>query len=144
MLTGATLADVSNEYFTEAYGIHDPGRYCREYDSHQRDSAHHIATHPPGAVLTYYGLIRLYRATGLSVSAQGLVEWLHGQRAGAIMDQAARLPTVRRIPSDRAADPIALTRPVGDALRAPCGGLWTDALGLRALRRRCAGRHGAG
>jgi len=111
MLTGATLADVSNEYFAEAYGIHDPGRYCREYDSHQRDSAHHIATHPPGAVLTYYGLIRLYRATGLSVSAQGLVEWLHGQRAGAIMDQAARLPTVRRIPSDQVALPtlVALT-----------------------------------
>lgn len=130
-LTSATLADVSNEYFVEAYRIGDPIRYCRGYASHQRESAHHIATHPPGAVLTYYGLIRLYRATGLSVAARGVVEKLHGRSAGAIMDQAAAMPTARRIPSDQVALPtlIALTFALLGMLcvlpAAACGGmLW--------------------
>lgn len=110
-LTAATLADVSNEYFAEAYHIRDPIQYCREYAAHQTESAHHIATHPPGAVLTYYGLIHLYRDTGASLAAKRLVERLHGEKAAVIMDGIAQLPTAERIPSDQIALPtlVALT-----------------------------------
>jgi hypothetical protein len=110
-LTAASLSDVSNEYFVDAYRISDPVRYCREYGSHQAESGHHIATHPPGAVLTYYGTVEFYRSTGLSRQAQGMAEWLHGEEAGAVMDTVDRIPTARRIPSDQVALPalVALT-----------------------------------
>lgn len=51
-LIAGTASSVATEYFGVAAGVQDPWAYCRTYAETQREG-HHVATHPPGAVLAY-------------------------------------------------------------------------------------------
>ena len=96
-LTAATVTDVSCEYFGEAYRLTDPLAYCAGYAEHQRASGHHLATHPPGAVLTYWAIIEAARATGLDEAARPLVEGLAGARSRDMAEAFRHIPTARPI-----------------------------------------------
>jgi len=96
-LTAAAVTDVSCEYFGEAYELKDPIAYCAGYAEHQRTSGHHLATHPPGAVLTYWVVIQAARATGLDEAARPLVEGLTGARSWNLVDVIRTIPTSRPI-----------------------------------------------
>lgn len=62
-------SDVSNQYFSTAYEIDDARAFTAEYaGKHQHFESRlqaHVATHPPGAVLFYYGARRIYEAVPL-------------------------------------------------------------------------------
>lgn len=58
-LVAGTGSSVATEYFAVARSIGDPWVYCRSYAATQ-PLGHHVATHPPGAVLTYWLCLRLY------------------------------------------------------------------------------------
>ncbi|MGQ9733048.1 MAG: hypothetical protein ACUVX8_17455 [Candidatus Zipacnadales bacterium] len=60
-LIASTASSISTEYFAAARSIHDPGAYCRTYSANMRQG-HHIATHPPGAVLAYWVCWQIYRS----------------------------------------------------------------------------------
>lgn len=60
-LVASTGSRIAVEYFTVAGDIIDPWAYCRTYASTQRQG-HHVGTHPPGAVLTYWIIRRLYES----------------------------------------------------------------------------------
>ncbi len=62
-LVAALWSDVSNQYFSTAYRIEDARQFSREYSNYQRNTEitkSHVATHPPGAVLFFYGARRVY------------------------------------------------------------------------------------
>ncbi len=46
-------------YFTDARKIKDPGQWLAIFPSNIRNMATHTRTHPPGAVLCFYGAVRL-------------------------------------------------------------------------------------
>ncbi len=54
-LIASTASPVSTEYFTVAWELTDPWEFCRGYADVLADNRyHHVATHPPGAVLFYW------------------------------------------------------------------------------------------
>lgn len=62
-LVSATWSDISNQYFSTAYRIRDARDFTRHYETQQRNydiTKSHVATHPPGAVLFYYGARKIY------------------------------------------------------------------------------------
>ena len=65
-IIGAMWSDVATQYFGAAYQITDARQFAREYTSVWQNSTSsslaHIATHPPGAVLVFYGIRRFYEA----------------------------------------------------------------------------------
>lgn len=69
-LLDSAASPVSCEYFGEGLGLAEGDfggviAYCRGYGERQRESGHHLATHPPGATLFYAAAIGAARATGL-------------------------------------------------------------------------------
>lgn len=66
-LINSQWSDISNEYFSTAYLMDDARRFSSEYAATRQHPAAvaqaHVATHPPGAVLFYYGARRLYEST---------------------------------------------------------------------------------
>jgi hypothetical protein len=60
-------SDVATEYFGAAWQMNDAGAFIRDYaQKSQKVEARaqaHIATHPPGAVLFYYGARRIYESS---------------------------------------------------------------------------------
>ena len=60
-LVAGTGSSVATEYFAVARSVRDPWVYCRSYAATQ-PLGHHVATHPPGAVLTYWLCLRLYES----------------------------------------------------------------------------------
>jgi hypothetical protein len=65
-IIAAMWSDVATEYFGVAYQISDARQFGREYASkyqHPTSPAQaHVATHPPGATLLFYGARRIYEA----------------------------------------------------------------------------------
>ena len=62
-LVSATWSDISNQYFSTAYRIQDARDFTRNYQLQQQNYdivKSHVATHPPGAVLFYYGALKIY------------------------------------------------------------------------------------
>jgi len=63
----ANWSDVSNQYFSVAYEIDDARAFTATYDEKWQDAPSrlqaHVATHPPGAVLFYYGARRAIEAS---------------------------------------------------------------------------------
>ena len=57
-LAAVQFSNVSTGYLEEAYTIQDLGRYLREYARDMPTKPEHVATHPPGAVLLFYGVRR--------------------------------------------------------------------------------------
>jgi hypothetical protein len=72
-LITATWGDISNEYFSTAYRIHDARRFTRNYAAQWQQPRSvvqaHVATHPPGAVLFYYGARRVFDMSPLLQNA---------------------------------------------------------------------------
>lgn len=65
-IIAALWSDVATEYFGVAYQVNAPRQFGREYASRWQKPPSpfqaHVATHPPGAVLFFYGLRRTYEA----------------------------------------------------------------------------------
>src|SRR5690606_39030888 len=65
-LISSAWSDTSNEYFATAYQVENARYFTREYATQwQKPKAPvqaHVATHPPGAVLFYYGARRVFEA----------------------------------------------------------------------------------
>ncbi len=63
-IIAAQWSDVATEYFGVAYQISDArsfgGEYARKWQKPPSPFQAHVATHPPGAVLFFYGARRLY------------------------------------------------------------------------------------
>lgn len=62
-LVAAMWSDVSNQYFSTAYRVESARQFSIEYSKYQQDvevSKAHVATHPPGAVLLFYGAKKVY------------------------------------------------------------------------------------
>ena len=75
----AMWSDVATEYFGAAYSFEDARAYARNYAATQQNpqvrAQAHIATHPPGAVLWFYGVRKTYESSpilqnGLTALAQ--------------------------------------------------------------------------
>lgn len=68
-LINAHWSDVANEYFGMAYQIEDARTFTSEFAATRQHPESrvqaHVATHPPGAVLFYYGARRVYEAIPL-------------------------------------------------------------------------------
>ena len=84
-LVAGTGSSVATEYFSTAQTVRDPWAYCLSYAETQR-SGHHVATHPPGAVLAYWICLRLYESPLLP---HGVFGALAEQTIGAPPDQVA-------------------------------------------------------
>lgn len=73
MLIGSAWSDVSNEYFGTAYRVDNARRFTSEYSTRWQTPPSalqaHVATHPPGAVLFYYGARRIFESSPLVQSA---------------------------------------------------------------------------
>ncbi len=100
-LVAVFWSDISNEYFGTAYQIEDVRQFTREYTNLQQPKSvqkAHVATHPPGAVLFFYGARRVYENSPLlQNNITAFSQWLLGpdlQRvaldAFSIRDTAAR------------------------------------------------------
>ena len=64
-LVAAVWSDVSNQYFSTAYRVENARQFSVEYSKYQQNvevSKAHVATHPPGAVLFFYGAKSVYDA----------------------------------------------------------------------------------
>jgi hypothetical protein len=68
-LIASQWSDTANEYFSTAYLMDDARRFTSEYAATRQHPASvlqaHVATHPPGAVLFYYGARRVYESTSI-------------------------------------------------------------------------------
>ena len=66
-LIAATWSDLSNGYFSTAYTVEDARSFTHDYplrhQEHVSVSQAHVATHPPGAVLFYFGARRIFEAS---------------------------------------------------------------------------------
>ena len=73
-------SDVSNEYFGTAYQIEDAREFSRDYIQRQQPKSvqiAHVATHPPGAVLFFYGARRVYEGSPfLQRNVTAFTEWI--------------------------------------------------------------------
>ncbi|MFO8079115.1 MAG: hypothetical protein R6V07_02310 [Armatimonadota bacterium] len=58
-MAAVQLSDVSTGYLGEAFTIRDLGDYMRGYADEMPNKPEHVATHPPGAVLFFYGVRKL-------------------------------------------------------------------------------------
>lgn len=65
-LVSTFWSDVSNGYFGASYEITNPREFARAYADRQQPAPAralaHVATHPPGATLLYYGARRVYES----------------------------------------------------------------------------------
>lgn len=108
ILLQSAASDVSCEYFGEALGVDDPVAYCREYGRHQAGSRHHLATHPPGAVVLYWAGIQLARVTGLDAPAARAATALTGRGPQSLRADLARLMAPRPVSSEDVGLPVVL------------------------------------
>jgi hypothetical protein len=65
-LVASQWSDIANEYFSTAYQIEDARDFSQAFAATRQNpdavAQAHVATHPPGAVLFYYGARRIYEA----------------------------------------------------------------------------------
>lgn len=129
-LVAVFWSDVSNEYFGTAYEVNDARQFTRDYTKLQQPKSvqkAHVATHPPGAVLFFYGARRVYEnAPLLQRNMTAFSEWL----IGANLDSVAAFANNVRVTAARSAgeaDPSPL--PVS----AVPGALWAALLCSLAL-----------
>jgi hypothetical protein len=73
-------SDISNEYFGTAYQVEDAREFSRDYTQRQQPKSvqiAHVATHPPGAVLFFYGARRAYETSPfLQRTMTAFAEWI--------------------------------------------------------------------
>jgi hypothetical protein len=99
-LVAGTGSSVATEYFGAAQSVGDPAAYCRTYPQAMAQG-HHVATHPPGAVLTYWLLLRVYHSRVCpSATFAALAEMVIGAPREAIAQAAASYPGMILAPKD--------------------------------------------
>ncbi len=83
-------SDVSNEYFGTAYDVNEARQFSRDYTDLQHPKSvqkAHVATHPPGAVLLFYGARRVYESSPLLQRGMtAFAEWIVGANLQALAD----------------------------------------------------------
>ncbi len=94
-IIAALWSDVATEYFSAAYSFDDARAYTRSYAATQQDPKlrvqAHVATHPPGAVLWFYGVRKTYESSPVLQSGlMTLAQTVTGQTADELAT-AARL-----------------------------------------------------
>ncbi len=104
----AMWSDVATEYFGAAYTFDDARTYARDYAATQQNPTQsaqaHLATHPPGAVLWFYGVRKLTESSPLLQSSLlALAQTMTGQTADELVEGARLL---------RASAPGAIGSPV--------------------------------
>jgi hypothetical protein len=92
----ALWSDLATEYFGVAYQVENPRLFSREYAAKWQNPPSalqaHVATHPPGAVLFYYGVRRLVESSSpLQSTLTSLAERSTGESASVIASQANEL-----------------------------------------------------
>ena len=101
-------SDVATEYFGAAFQIQNPREWARTYATRQSSPSRaqaHIATHPPGAVLWFYGARRLYEELpGAPATFGALAQTVTGQKE-------AELQTGAQLLRDSAAGSVGLPAP---------------------------------
>ena len=120
-LLASQWSDVATEYFGTAYGISDAREFSRTYASIKQQPTSkalaHVATHPPGATLWFYGARHFVEGVpGLNDGLNSLASKLTGQDEASLF---SLLSNVRATASRGAgvADPPLLPRSaVGGAL----------------------------
>jgi hypothetical protein len=95
-LIATTWGDISNEYFSTSYRVDDARRFTRDYTTQwQRPKSvvqAHVATHPPGAVLFYYGARRVFeRFPPLQNAFAGLTQYLITEPVTVVASQSRDL-----------------------------------------------------
>jgi hypothetical protein len=120
-IIAAQWSDVATEYFGVAHQIQNPREFGREYAQKWQNPPSryqaHVATHPPGAVLWFYGARRVYEGVpALKNGFESLAVTLTGQK----LDEMREGASVLRVSSSRgigAPDPPELpTSAIGGAL----------------------------
>ena len=98
-VVASTTSDIATEYFVVADHIVGVGEFLRTYDVAMAHSQHHLATHPPGAVLVYWALIKLWDSTpGLAVPFAVWLENAAGMDIEYMSEWSAQFPGVRSPP----------------------------------------------
>ena len=94
-LVAVFWSDVSNEYFGTAYEINDARQFTRDYADLQHPKSvqkAHVATHPPGAVLFFYGARRAYENSPLlQRNMTAFAEWLIGANLDSVATYANKV-----------------------------------------------------
>jgi hypothetical protein len=120
-IIAALWSDVATEYFGAAYQINDARQFGREYASKWQKPASpfqaHIATHPPGAVLWFYGARRIYEAvpplqSGFTSLAQSLTRLPMSE----LQESAALLRHTSSVGMGAPAPPVLPASAIGGAL----------------------------
>ncbi len=130
-LVEAFWSDLSNEYFSTAYRIDDARQFSREYAEQWQTPASfiqsHVATHPPGATLFFYGARKsIENSPRLQSAFEAFAEWLIGGKLDSIADTANE---VREAAARSAKAPPSQVLPVG----AVSAALWSALLCSLAL-----------
>lgn len=123
-------SDISNEYFGTAYQIEDVRQFTRNYTDLQHPKSvqkAHVATHPPGAVLFFYGARRLYEKSPLLQNTiTSFSQWLLGPNLGGVAIEAFNArETAARSAGEQGAAPLPIS--------AVQGALWAAMLCSLAL-----------
>ena len=116
----AMWSDVATEYFGAAYQIQNPREFARTYARIQHPAVRaqaHIATHPPGATLWFYGARRFYESVpGIQSSFSALAQTVTRENEA---DLLAAAQLARASAASVAQTPVPLPLPasaVGGAL----------------------------
>ena len=92
----ALWSDVATEYFGAAYSFDDARTYARNYAATQQNptvrAQAHVATHPPGAVLWFYGVRKTYESSSaLQRGLTALAQTVTGQTQDELAEGARQL-----------------------------------------------------
>ncbi len=106
-LAAVQLSEVSTGYLGEAFTIDDVGEYLRSYAQEMPHKPEHVATHPPGAVLFFYGVREVGRTLpGLRRSALIASSTSVGLSIEELAAEVVSIPTVRWLGSEGLATAI--------------------------------------
>lgn len=104
-IIAALWSDVATEYFGAAYTFDDARVYAHDYARTQQHPQSriqaHVATHPPGAVLWFYGVRKLYESSpALQNGLTSLAQTVTGQtpaESASLARLSREAPTAQRI-----------------------------------------------
>lgn len=109
-LLAAQWSDVATQYLGTAYQINDPRAFCATYASAQQHPTSralaHVATHPPGATLWFYGVRRFVESLpALGEALNGFAATLSGLEEAKLLPLLAQLRETASLSASVAAPP---------------------------------------
>ncbi|RYX83453.1 hypothetical protein EON83_14800 [bacterium] len=120
-LIASQWSDVATEYFGTAYSITDARAFASTYAATRQNptsrSLAHLATHPPGATLLFYGLRRTVEAVpGLNDSLNSVAGILTGQKEDELFSSLNTVRTTASLGASVPAPPPLPRGAIGGAL----------------------------